>query len=117
MTTKKPDCKARYMRLAAVLVGRNMATAQVKFLRQTDKTGSPWRSASRVESSPTLTASCTRLATSSAHATAVKPPAPAEVYASVAASPPAAAPAASDIIPDEKRLLDRRRTEDRKSVV
>ncbi|PYS76924.1 MAG: hypothetical protein DMF66_12090 [Acidobacteria bacterium] len=71
-TTTKPDCKARYIRLAAVLVGSDIATAQVKFLRQTDKTASPCLSASRVESRPTLTASSVRLATSSAQATAVK---------------------------------------------
>src|SRR5437763_7644714 len=97
------------MRLAAVLVGKNIATAKRKFFRQTKRTGSPWRSASRVESRPTLTASWTRLATRSAQATAVKLFEPPRAYASVAASADAAAPAARDIMPSEKKLLDSRR--------
>src|ERR1700759_1322673 len=97
---------ARYIRLAAVLVGRNIATAQRKFFLQTCRTGSPWRSASRVESSPTLMASWTRLATRSAQAAAGKPPEPGKPCERVAASADAAAPAARDIMPDEKRLLE-----------
>src|SRR5205085_5699302 len=108
-TTTKPDCSARYIRLAAVLVGRNIATAKRKFFRQTESTGSPCRSASSVESRPTLTASWTRLATRSAQATAVKLFEPTKAYESVAARADAAAPAAKDIMPSEKKLLDRRR--------